>query len=84
MVVDFCNFFVSIEVDFKLYYLDVYVDGDIDFNLIYMIGEWFDIVGFYDYDEFDVVVDVYLIEVGGEVIVKVFFLIKNWWNGQWL
>ncbi|WP_375386539.1 type I restriction endonuclease subunit R [uncultured Microbacterium sp.] len=84
MVVDFRNSPASIEADFKLYYSDAHVDGDIDPNSIYTIGERLDTAGLYDYDELDAVADAYLTEAGGEAIAKVLSPIKNQWNGQWL
>jgi type I restriction enzyme R subunit len=84
MVVDFRNSPASIEADFKLYYSDAHVDGDIDPNSIYTIGERLDTAGLYEYDELDAVADVYLTEAGGEAIAKVLSPIKNRWNGQWL
>lgn len=84
MVVDFRNSPASIEADFKLYYSDAHVDGDIDPNSIYTIGERLDTAGLYDYDELDAVADAYLDEAGGEAIAKVLSPIKNQWNGQWL
>ena len=84
MVVDFRNSPASIEADFKLYYSDAHVDGDIDPNSIYTIGERLDTAGLYDYDELDAVADAYLTEAGGEAIAKVLSPIKNRWNGQWL
>lgn len=84
MVVDFRNSPASIESDFKLYYSDAHVDGDIDPNSIYTIGERLDTAGLYDYDELDAVADAYLTEAGGEAIAKVLSPIKNRWNGQWL
>lgn len=84
MVVDFRNSPASIEADFKLYYSDAHVDGDIDPNAIYTLGERLDTAGFYDYDELDAVADAYLDEAGGEAIAKVLSPIKSRWNGQWL
>jgi type I restriction enzyme R subunit len=84
MVVDFRNSPASIEADFKLYYSDAHVDGDIDPNAIYTLGERLDTAGFYDYDELDAVADAYLAEAGGEAIAKVLSPIKSRWNGQWL
>ena len=83
MVVDFRNSPASIEADFKLYYSDAHVDGDIDPNALYTIGERLDTAGLYSYDELDAVADAYMADAGGEAIAKVLSPIKNRWNGQW-
>lgn len=84
MVVDFRNSPASIEADFKLYYSDAHVDGDIDPNSLYTLGERLDTAGLYSYDELDQVADAYLADAGGEAIAKVLSPIKNRWNGQWM
>ncbi len=83
MVVDFRNSPASIEADFKLYYSDAHVEGDIDPNVLYTLGERLDTAGLYSYDELDAVADAYLVDAGGEAIAKVLSPIKNRWNGQW-
>ncbi|TXD32661.1 type I restriction endonuclease subunit R, partial [Lujinxingia vulgaris] len=69
MVVDFRNTPASIEKDFKLYYSDAHVDGDVDPNALYTIGERLD--------------DAFLNDDGGEAIAKALSPIKNRWSGQW-
>ncbi|MGV8973284.1 MAG: type I restriction endonuclease subunit R [Rhodoglobus sp.] len=83
MVVDFRNVPASIQEDFKLYYSDAHVDGDVDPNALYTIGERLDTAGLYSHDEVDAVADAFLEDAGGEAIAKALSPIKNRWSGQW-
>ena len=82
MVVDFRNSPPSIEEDFKLYYSDAHVDGDVDPNALYTIGERLDTAALYSHDEMDAIADTYLAEAGGEALAKALSPIKNRWSGQ--
>lgn len=82
MVVDFRNSPASIQKDFKLYYSDAHVEGDVDPNALYTLGERLDTADMYSYDEMNAVVDAYRSESGGEAIAKALAPIKNRWNGQ--
>lgn len=83
MVVDFRNTPASIQKDFKLYYSDAHVDGDVDPNALYTLGERLDTAGLYTQDEMNAVADAFLADAGGEAIAKVLSPIKNRWSGQW-
>lgn len=83
MVVDFRNTPASIQDDFKLYYSDAHVDGDVDPNSLITVGERLDTSGLYTHDEMEAVADAFLSVLGGEVIAKALSPIKNRWNGQW-
>ncbi|WP_406707833.1 type I restriction enzyme subunit R domain-containing protein [Tessaracoccus defluvii] len=82
MVVDFRNSPASIEEDFKLYYSDAHVEGDVDPNALYTIGDRLDTADLYSRDEMDAVADAFLAEAGGESIAKVLSPIKNRWSGR--
>lgn len=83
MVVDFRNTPASIQADFKLYYSDAHVDGDVDPNALITVGERLDTSGLYTHEEMDAVADAFLSVLGGEVIAKALAPIKHRWNGQW-
>jgi type I restriction enzyme R subunit len=83
MVVDFRNTAASIQKDFKLYYSDAYIDGDIDPNVLITVGERLDTAGLYAHAEMDAVADAFLQNAGGEAIAKALAPIKNRWGGQW-
>ncbi|MBX3193655.1 MAG: type I restriction endonuclease subunit R [Microbacteriaceae bacterium] len=83
MVVDFRNTPASVQADFKLYYSDAHVDGDVDPNALITVGERLDTSGLYTHDEMDAVADAFLSVLGGEVIAKALSPIKSRWNGQW-
>lgn len=82
MVVDFHNSPASIEEDFKLYYSDAHVEGDVDPNALYTLADRLDIAWFYTGDELKAVADAYLQDAGGEAIAKALSPIKNRWTGQ--
>jgi type I restriction enzyme R subunit len=83
MVVDFRNTPASVQADFKLYYSDAHVDGDVDPNALITVGERLDTSGLYTHDEMDAVAEAFLSVLGGEVIAKALSPIKSRWNGQW-
>ncbi|MDQ0600115.1 type I restriction enzyme R subunit [Streptomyces canus] len=83
MVVDFRNTPASVQEDFKLYYSDAHVDGDIDPNVLITIGERLDTAGLYTHEEMNAVADAFLADAGGEAIAKALSPIKNRWSGQW-
>lgn len=83
MVVDFRNTPASVRADFKLYYSDAHVDGDVDPNALITLGERLDSAGLYTHEEMDAVADAYLTEAGGEAIAKALSPIKSRWSGQW-
>ncbi|MEU6061105.1 DEAD/DEAH box helicase family protein [Streptomyces sp. NPDC047097] len=83
IVVDFRNTPASVQKDFKLYYSDAHVDGDVDPNALVTIGERLDTAGLYSHEEMDAVADAFLDDAGGEAIAKALSPIKNRWTGQW-
>ena len=83
MVVDFQNTPASIQDDFKMYYSDAHVNGDVDPNALITIGERLDTSDIYTEDEMKAVADAYLTDAGGEAIAKAMGPIKNRWQGQW-
>ncbi|MFJ9519545.1 type I restriction endonuclease subunit R [Kitasatospora sp. NPDC101801] len=83
MVVDFRNTPASVQKDFKLYYSDAHVDGDVDPNALITLGERLDTAGVYTHEEMDAVADAFLEDAGGEAIAKALSPIKNRWSGQW-
>ncbi|PPF26279.1 MULTISPECIES: type I restriction endonuclease subunit R [unclassified Rathayibacter] len=83
MVVDFRNTPASVQADFKLYYSDAHVDGDVDPNALITVGERLDTAGLYTHDEMDAVADAFLQDAGGEAIAKAVSPIKHRWTGQW-
>ncbi|MBF4574503.1 type I restriction endonuclease subunit R [Herbiconiux sp. VKM Ac-1786] len=82
MVVDFQNSPASIEKDFKLYFSDAHVEGEVDPNTLYTIADRLDTADLYTADEMNAVADAYLSEAGGEAIAKALSPIKNRWTGQ--
>ncbi|WP_166849106.1 type I restriction endonuclease subunit R [Isoptericola sp. BMS4] len=82
MVVDFKNTPASIQEDFKLYYSDAHVTGDVDPNALYTIGERLDSADLYTQSDMDAIADAYLTEAGGETIARALSPIKNRWTGQ--
>ncbi|OBG53691.1 restriction endonuclease [Mycolicibacterium fortuitum] len=82
MVVDFRNSPASIQQDFKLYYSDAHVEGDVDPNALYTLGERLDTADMYTHEEMDAVADAFLADSGGEAIANALAPIKNRWNGQ--
>lgn len=83
MVVDFRNTPASVQADFKLYYSDAHVNGDVDPNALITVGERLDTSGLYTHEEMDAVADAFLSVLTGEVIAKALSPIKSRWNGQW-
>jgi type I restriction enzyme, R subunit len=82
IVVDFRNTPASVQEDFRLYYADAHVDGDVDPNALYTVGERLDTAGLYSHDEMNAVADAFLNDAGGEAIAKALSPIKNRWTGQ--
>lgn len=83
MVVDFQNTPASIQEDFKMYYSDAHVNGDVDPNALITIAERLDTAGIYTMREMEAVADAYLTDAGGEAIAKAMGAIKHRWQGQW-
>lgn len=83
IVVDFRNTPASVQDDFKLYYSDAHVAGDVDPNALITVGERLDTAGLYTHEEMEAVADAFLSVLGGEVVAKALSPIKNRWNGQW-
>lgn len=83
MVVDFRNAPASVQADFKLYYSDAHVDGDVDPNALITVGERLDTAGFYTHEEMGAVADAFLNDAGGEAIAKALSPIKHRWTWQW-
>lgn len=83
MVVDFRNTPASIQKDFQLYYSDAHVEGDVDPNALYTLGERMDTAGLYGKEDVDAVADAFLINAGGEAIAKALAPVKNNWTTQW-
>lgn len=83
MVVDFQNTPASIQADFKMYYSDAHVSGDVDPNALITLAERLDTAGIYTMPEMEAVADAYLTNAGGEAIAKAMGPIKNRWQGQW-
>lgn len=82
MVVDFQNSPAAIEKDFKLYFSDAHVEGDVDPNALYTIADRLDTADLYTADEMAAAADAYLAKAGGEAIAKMLSPIKNRWSGQ--
>lgn len=83
MVVDFRNAPASVQADFKLYYSDAHVDGNVDPNALITVGERLDTAGFYTHEEMGAVADAFLNDAGGEAIAKALSPIKHRWTWQW-
>ncbi|MFF7058420.1 type I restriction endonuclease subunit R [Achromobacter spanius] len=83
MVVDFQNTPASVQEDFKLYYSDAHVNGDVDPNALITLAERLDTAGIYTLNEMEAVASAYLTDAGGEAIAKVMGPIKHRWQGQW-
>lgn len=62
---------------------DAHVEGDVDPNSLYTIGDRLDTAGIYTRDQMDAVADAYLLDAGGEAIAKALAPIKNTWGGAW-
>lgn len=82
MVVDFQNSPKSIQEDFKKYYSDAYVEGDVDPNSLYTLAERLDTSDIYSQDEMFTVSDAYIEDKGGEAIAKALGPIKDRWSGM--
>lgn len=83
MVVDFRNSPASVQKDFKLYYSDAHVEGDVDPNALYTLGDRMDTAGLYTQTDVDAVADAFLTEAGGEAIAKAVAPIKHNWTTRW-
>lgn len=83
MVVDFQNTPASIEDDFKMYYSDAHVAGEVDPNSLITIAERLDTVGIYTMVEMEAVADAYLSDAGGEAIARALGPIKERWQDAW-
>ena len=83
MVLDFRNSPKNVQSDFKVYYSDAHVNGDVDPNALYTIADRLDTADIYTLDEMNAVAKAYLENEGGEALQKSLGLIKNRWNGQW-
>lgn len=83
MVVDFRNTPASVQRDFQLYYSDAHVEGDVDPNALYTLGERIDTSGLYSQDDMNAVADAFLANAGGEAIAKALAPVKNNWHIQW-
>lgn len=83
MVVDFQNTPASIEDDFKMYYSDAHVAGEVDPNSLITIAERLDTAGIYTTAEMEAVADAYLSDAGGEAIARALGPIKERWQDAW-
>lgn len=83
MVVDFQNTPASIEDDFKMYYSDAHVAGEVDPNSLITIAERLDTAGIYTGEEMEAVADAYLSDAGGEAIARAMGPIKERWQDAW-
>ena len=83
MVVDFQNTPASIEDDFKMYYSDAHVAGEVDPNSLITIAERLDTAGIYTMAELEAVADAYLSDAGGEAIARALGPIKERWQAAW-
>lgn len=83
MVVDFQNTPASVQEDFKLYYSDAHVNGDVDPNALITLAERLDTAGIYTMAEMEAVASAYLDDANGEAIAKAMGPIKHRWQGQW-
>lgn len=83
MVVDFQNTPASIEDDFKMYYSDAHVAGEVDPNSLITIAERLDTAGIYTTAEMEAVADAYLSDAGGEAIARAMGPIKERWQAAW-
>ena len=83
MVVDFQNTPASIEDDFKMYYSDAHVAGEVDPNALITIAERLDTAGIYTMVEMEAVADAYLSDAGGEAIARALGPIKDRWYSAW-
>ena len=83
MVVDFQNTPASIEDDFKMYYSDAHVAGEVDPNSLITIAERLDTAGIYTTAEMEAVADAYLSDAGGEAIARALGPIKERWQAAW-
>ena len=83
MVVDFQNTPASIEDDFKMYYSDAHVAGEVDPNSLITIAERLDTAGIYTMVEMEAVADAYLSDAGGEAIARALGPIKERWQAAW-
>ena len=83
MVVDFQNTPASIEDDFKMYYSDAHVAGEVDPNSLITIAERLDTAGIYTMAEMEAVADAYLSDAGGEAIARALGPIKERWQAAW-
>ena len=83
MVVDFQNTPASIEDDFKMYYSDAHVAGEVDPNSLITIAERLDTAGIYTMAEMEAVADAYLSDAGGEAIARALGPIKDRWHSAW-
>lgn len=83
MVVDFQNTPASIEDDFRMYYSDAHVAGEVDPNALITIAERLDTAGIYTMVEMEAVADAYLSDAGGEAIAQALGPIKDRWYSAW-
>lgn len=83
MVVDFRNSPQSVVEDFKMYYSDAHVHGDVDPNALYTIADRLDTADIYTLEQMQDVATAYLTDAGGEALAKAMGPIKARWQGRW-
>ena len=83
MVLDFRNTPESIQADFKTYYSDAHVHGDVDPNALYTLADKLDTAGMYSTEDMEALAEAYVSDAGGETLAKLLSPIKNRWQGQW-
>jgi type I restriction enzyme R subunit len=82
MVVDFQNTPASIQEDFKMYYSDAHVAGEVDPNALITLAERLDTADIYTIPQMEAVADAYVTEAGGEAIARALGPIKTRWQTQ--
>lgn len=82
MVLDFQNSPASVEEDFRLYYSDAHIEGDVEPNALYTLADRLDTAGIYTRAELDAVADAYITDAGGETIAHALGPVKDRWRGR--
>lgn len=80
MVVDFRNEPESIQADFKLYYSDAHVEGEVDPNVLTSLKDRIEAADYVEAEEIEATADAFLAEKGHEEIQRLVSPIRHRWE----
>ena len=83
MILDFINTPEDIQSDFKVYYSDAQVHGEVDPNTLHDLADVLDTAGFYSTEKMIEVADAYAAGENGETLRKLITPVVHAWNGEY-